>query len=131
MAAYDILLKFSGHQFIKFIVVGGVNTLVGLLAYILFLKGFDLDKGYALAATYVFGMIFNFFSIGLGVFKTLKSKIFLPFTCNYLVLYIINFLLLDYMVVSGISALVGQIILVLPMAILSFHILKFIFSKSE
>ena len=117
-------------HFIKFILVGGVNTLFGLLAYIFFLKIVGVDKAVALLATYVVGIIFNFFSIGLGVFKNIKLRFFLPFVGNYIVLYVINYLLLDYLVTMGLSAILGQTILVLPMALMSFAILKVIFSKS-
>lgn len=131
MLLYKLAAKLLQYQFVKFIFVGGVNTLFGLLAYIIFLQVFGVDKGLALVATYAVGIIFNFFSIGVGVFKKIKITIFFPFICNYICLYIVNYLLLSYLVGRGISAVCGQVILVLPMALLSFFVLKIIFSKIE
>lgn len=126
-----IALKLLNIQFIKFILVGGINTVFGLIIYILFLEAFEVDKVFALLATYIVGITFNFFSIGLGVFRKIKLTTFAPFFCTYIVIYGINYVLLDYLVGSGHSEIMGQVLLVLPMALLAFSILKIIYAKID
>ncbi|OGT34316.1 MAG: hypothetical protein A3C44_07600 [Gammaproteobacteria bacterium RIFCSPHIGHO2_02_FULL_39_13] len=74
-------------RFIRFLLVGGLNTLFG---YAIFSALVFLNISYLFAAlgSTVLGVIFNFFTISRLVFK--NDNFFLRFCFLYLVLYFLN-----------------------------------------
>jgi putative flippase GtrA len=125
-------------QVIRFILVGGLNTLFGFLVYSGFIL-LDSPTWVALLGSNVAGIIFNFFTIGGMVFFDLSPMRFPLFVLSYTAVYVINLELIDLVIAIShgrIAAMehgriVAQAILVLPMAVLSYLILRnYVFRKT-
>ena len=110
-------------QFFKFLLVGLFNTAIGYSLFVLFsVLGFE--AAFALAFTYVFGAISNFFTTGKLVFGVTNLKYFLRFLSVYVAIYAVNLGFLTLLFGAGIEKLISQAILVPFMAILSFLAFK-------
>lgn len=104
-------------QFIRFLAVGVINTLFGQSVYAaLILAGLHPQLSLLLAA--ISGILFNFQSIGRLVFRD-KGRL-LPFVVCYGVAYAINALALGLLIHISLSPIVAQLLLVLPVALLTF-----------
>lgn len=116
--------------FVKFLLVGGLNTLFG---YLVFSLGILLGAGsaLALALTFVLGVVFNFHSTGRLVFRSRDPRKFVVFAAVYTGLYLVNLVSLRALRTAGLAPLASQAILVLPMALLSFFSLARVFSRNE
>lgn len=117
-------------RFVKFLFVGGVNTVFGYSAFALFIF---LQMHYAVAnfLSIVLSIIFNFFTTGFFVFSNTNMKLFYKF----LLVYGFNWGL-GSSIMWGCERLgysnfyVIGAILVLPMAMVSFFLMKkFVFTK--
>jgi putative flippase GtrA len=97
------------NRVIRFLIVGGSNTLFGYsvfaLSYLV-LERHDL----ALALSVSIGVVFNFFSIGKVVFRTLPRERFLIFCLNYGAAFLVNYLMLSALIHLGVAALIAQVI---------------------
>lgn len=117
-------------QFIKFLMVGFLNTLIGYFLFVLFTM-ISFDVAYALAFTYVFGAISNFFTTGKLVFGIVERKFFFRFLLVYLTIYITNLALLSALIEMGAEKLISQALLLPFMAIISFFAFKsFVFKEA-
>ncbi len=107
------------RQFIKFLIVGGLNSLVGYCLFALFVVT-GMASSFAVVAATTLGVIFNFASTGRVVFKSNPAAL-LP---RYVIVYggqcIVNLALLRSLENAGISPLVAQAMLLPFMAILAF-----------
>jgi putative flippase GtrA len=106
-------------QLLRFLVVGGINTLFGYGVFALFIL---LHMNYVLAALLgqVCGVLFNFKTYGVLVFKNKNNRLILRFFGVYLVTYLLTIGFLKIFNIYGVNNLVGGAILVLPMALISF-----------
>ncbi len=124
------LVKFiKKHTFIRFLLVGVLNTLFGYLLYAsLILIG--LKYLLAFSISYVAGVLFNFQTIGKLVFKNKNNKLLFRFVGVYVVLYLLNaegLRIADALNVNieyKTKMLIASAILVLPMAMVSFVLNK-------
>ncbi len=82
------------RPFIRFLVVGVLNTAFG---YSLFVGFFfvGLPKSVALLLATVIGVIFNFSTIRSVVFQNKDNRLFLRFVLVYMISYLINLSLLE------------------------------------
>lgn len=77
------------------------------------------------------GVLFNFKTYGTIVFKNKNGRLILRFFGVYLFTYLLAIGLLKIFKYYGISSLVAYAIIILPIALLSFFLLrKFVFSAS-
>lgn len=88
-------------KFLKFILVGVLNTIFGYAVYAVLLF-IDLRYSVALLIATVVGVVFNYFSFGRFAFNGYGGrKIFLKFIIAYAIIYSINVsllkLLIDYL----------------------------------
>lgn len=119
------------RQFVRYLFVGGLNTLFGFLAYSGFIL-LDLPTWAALLGGNVAGIVFNFFTIGGIVFSDLSLARFPLFLLFYAVIYLINLELIGWVAAVVHGRIAAQAILVLPMAILSYLILRnYVFGKAS
>ena len=124
------LVKFiKKHTFIRFLLVGVLNTLFGYLLYAsLILIG--LKYLLAFSISYVAGVLFNFQTIGKLVFKNKNNKLLFRFVGVYVVLYLLNaegLRIADALNVNieyKTKMLIASAILVVPMAMVSFVLNK-------
>jgi len=117
------------NRVVRFLLVGVANTLFGFFIFALSLNLLKLNYAIALAATYVLGITFNFFSVGYIVFDAVRFRSFLPFIFVYLGIYCINYALLRFLSTNGIGALKAQALLLIPMALMTFFLLRRVFGK--
>lgn len=125
--------RWSGlPPFLRFLVVGVVNTLFGYGAYAFFLWiGFHFSAA-ALLGT-VAGVIFNFFTTGRLVFdRARRFRSALPFVAVYSVVYAINVALLALLEHLGVGPYLAGLILIVPLALISFLLMRrFVFGPSH
>lgn len=113
----------NNHQFIKFLFVGGINTLFGYGIYALFLKlGFYYTS--AVFWSTILSILFNFKTTGLLVFKNNNNQLIFKFFSVYLVVYLINIFCLKLFDLFNFNLYLAGFILLLPMALLSFFLLR-------
>lgn len=110
-------------RLIKFLLVGSINTLFGYSIFVLMLY-LGLYYRYSLLIATICGVLFNFKTIGILVFKSRNNRLLVRFAAVYLVIYLLNVESLRIICMMGISILLGQAILVLPLAIVSYFLNK-------
>lgn len=116
---------FAIPKIIRFLLVGGLNTLVGFLVFSLAIYLSSGNVGLSLAANIGVGVFFNYLSYGIAVFKSLGKKQFAKFVLAYAFLYVINYVALKIMLGQQMNIYVAQFINLFYLAPLSY----FIFNK--
>lgn len=110
-------------RFIRFLGVGVVNTGFGYGVYAGLIL-LHLAPQPALAVAFAIGILWNYTTHARLVFGTRGARKLLPYAGAYAVIYAINALALAWALQSGLTALLAQAILVLPMACLSFVLIS-------
>lgn len=118
-----VILKNNGIQFIKFLFVGALNTLFGYGCFALLIY-LGLHYTVAMFLATVFGVMFNFKSTGALVFGSKNNNLVFRFVGVYIVTYGINVVAMSVFTSLGISPYIGGAVLLLPMAMLSFILIK-------
>ena len=116
------LLHSPRYAFLRFIFVGGLNTVFGYSVYtVLYLIG--LTPHQALIGAFCVGVIWNYFTHARLVFATKGFRRMPPYILAYVGLYFLNATGLEALLAAGVSPMVAQAILVLPAAALAFLII--------
>lgn len=117
--------------FIRFIVVGVINTLFGWCVYsIAILVG--LEPWMALLIGNVMGIAFNFLSTGGYVFRNLLLARLPRFVLTYISIYVINLYGLSVIAPWALSPIWAQLVLTPLMAVLSYVLLsRFVFFRGK
>ena len=109
-------------RLLRFLVVGSINTIFSYIVYaILILAG----AHYSLATliSTVLGVIFNFFTTGRIVFRNMDNKRFISFVLVYTFTYLINILLLRWLIDGlAMEKLFAGALVTLPVALLSYFL---------
>jgi GtrA-like protein. len=103
-------------------VVGAVNTLFSYLVYAALIL---IGAHYTLATliSTILGVIFNFFTTGRIVFRSMDNKRFVMFTLVYVFTYLVNILLLSLLVDKlRMDKLLAGALVTLPVALLSYYL---------
>ena len=114
----------KNNKFIKFLLVGVLNTIVGygLFAFFVYL-GFH----YTLAVLFstILGVLFNFKSIGKLVFDSHDNSLIYRFILVYAVIYLLNITGLWIFKINGLANMyINGFLLLAPLAIVSFVLNK-------
>lgn len=116
-------------QFIRFVLIGIVNTMFGYgcFAFLLY-----LGLHYALAGflATVAGIIFNFKSIGTLVFQSNENFQLIRFVVVYGIIYCIGTLSVGLMRYIGISPYLAGAAMLIPMSLLSYLLNKYFVFKN-
>jgi putative flippase GtrA len=109
-------------RILRFFVIGAINTLFSYLVYAgLVLLG--MHYWLATLISTVLGVIFNFFTTGRIVFRSLDNRRFVRFVLVYAFTYIVNILLLRWLVDGlGMDKLLAGALVTLPVALLSYYL---------
>lgn len=107
-------------RFVKFLVVGVANTAFGFAVYAVLLRLFGLPWQWALALSYVLGVLWNFGTHGRIVFGTQGFRRLPAYVLAYVALFFLNKWVLRAAIDAGLSELWAQALLVLPMAMVAF-----------
>lgn len=106
-------------RFIRFLLVGVLNTAFGYACFALLLWA-GLHYTLALLLATVVGVLFNFKTIGSLVFGSSDGSLIWRFIAVYVLIYTANVAALALLQALGLPALVAQSVLVLPVAGASF-----------
>lgn len=151
----DLLMSIK-NPFIRFLFVGGINTIVGYTLFIL-CRWVGMERAVAVLVSTVLGVLFNYHSTGKIVFNNRGYNVLIQFFIVYGIMYVINLIELHYLDISGLynfffdidrsnwdlltrfsidldkaGDAIGQLIVVLPNAIVTFLLNKtFVFSQKK
>ena len=128
---FGVLSRFE-RKFVKFLFVGFMNTVFSYIIYAICVTILSRPT-LSLAVSYVIGILFNFQTTGRIVFKNSDNKLIVKFFLCYITTFFINRYLLDTLVVDfHVDKYLSQAILVFPIAMLSFLLLKnFVFKENK
>ncbi|MCT7554551.1 GtrA family protein [Aliarcobacter butzleri] len=122
----------KNNKFIKFILVGILNTAFGYSLFALFIF---LNMHYSLAVflSTALGILFNFKTIGKLVFDSHDNSLIFRFIFVYVLLYLINISCLWFFKISGWENMyINGFILLIPLALISFVLnKKFVFKGKK
>lgn len=123
--------RLPARQFIRFLVIGGINTLFGYGVFASFLfVGFH----YAIAALMgtLLGVLFNFVTTGRLVFNNRNNYLIFKFVITYGIVYGLNLLGLKVFNLFRVSNYLAGAILILPTAVIAFLLnKKWVFASSD
>lgn len=109
--------------FIKFILVGILNTIFGYCVFALLLY-LGLHYSFAVVLSTILGILFNFKTTGCLVFKNKENKLIFKFFAVYAIICSINILLLRTAEVFHVNLYLAGFVSTGLMAILSFILNK-------
>jgi putative flippase GtrA len=117
-------------QFVRFVLVGVLNTIFGFSLYSLFIY---LNMHYSMAVLLgtILGVIFNFKTVGKLVFRVNQNRLIFRFFGVYGVTYLINVAALSVFNRFHVDLYLAGAILIVPMALISFLLNKrFVFKEN-
>lgn len=117
------MFKGIDEKFFKFLFVGFLNTLFAYFLYASFIT-VGLIPNLALLFQYIIGVFWNFKTTGTIVFQNKENKLIYKFIISYIFTFSINSVCLKILI-NYINGYFAQAILILPIALLSFIILKY------
>ena len=125
----SIIRRFWENRFIRFLFVGGINTLFG---YGIFSLMVYLGLNYILAALLatIAGIIFNFHTVGSIVFNDRRYSLLARFILVYFTGYGLNVFGIHFLMKYIDNTYISAAILVMPLAVIMFSLhRKFVFRK--
>lgn len=118
----------KNHQFIKFLMIGVVNTLFGYGCFAALLY-VGIHYVYAGMISTVAGIIFNFKSTGRVVFDSNNNSKIFRFSATYFITYCMGTIGIALLEQIEIKPYIGGALLIFPTALLSFYLNKnFVFN---
>jgi putative flippase GtrA len=123
------LLKLWNIRFVRFLVVGGINTVFGYSVYAFFIY---IGLHYSLAALFatILGVLFNFKTTGKIVFDNSNNSLLLKFIGVYLITYLISLAFLKGLVLLKINLYLAGALVILPNAVIAYLLNKrFVFMR--
>jgi len=113
--------------FLRFLIAGGFNTFFGWLIFSMLIL-MDVQTWIALILTNLVGIGVNFVTQGAYAFRNMSLNRFPSFIASYVAIYTVNLIGINAMRNWVENPIISQLILTLPLAILSFCLLsKFVF----
>jgi putative flippase GtrA len=124
-----LLRKLFGIRILRFLLVGGLNSLFGFTVFSL-IACLGGRTWQAILGGNLAGILFNFFTIGGVVFRDLSLRRLPFFVFAYILLLVLNIESISLLTsVCQIDRITAQAFLTVPLAILSFFVMsKFVFS---
>ena len=124
-------LNISGGRFIRFLLVGGVNTVFSYSLYALLIY---MKVHYSLAALLgnIISVLFNFNTTGRLVFRNSSNSLLIKFAAVYAVTYLLGVSALWVFNSFKFDMYLAGMLLILPMAVISFMLnSKFVFKEKK
>lgn len=121
-----LLMNYMNNQFVRFFVIGVINTLGTYIIYLLMLLLFNHNTAYTIA--YVLGILMAYVLNSKFTFKVEFSlKRMLQYPMVYLVQYLINIVMLNIFVLKyGVNDRIAPIIVIVISIPITFLLSKFI-----
>lgn len=119
----SLFIRLWSIQLLRFLVVGGVNTIFG---YAVFAGLILLHLHYVIAAllAQICGVLFNFKTTGTLVFKNKNNRLIFRFIGVYAFTYLLNIGLLKIFDIYGMKSLIAGAIILIPVALISYTLNK-------
>jgi putative flippase GtrA len=111
------------NTYLRFLIAGGFNTLFGWLCYTAAIL-LGAAPWLALIVSTLTGIAFNFITLGAYAFQRLGLDRFPRFVLSYGAIYTTNLICLKALRPWVESPILGQLILTIPLAILSYILLS-------
>lgn len=125
-----MLKKILQYQFLRFLVVGVVNTIFGYSVYsVLLICGLHFTIASFLST--VMGILFNFKSIGRFVFHNTSNSLLIKFFMVYIISYFVNITLIYIVNLYINNDYISGAICILPTSILSYFLNKTLVYKTN
>ncbi len=118
-------------QFVRYLLVGGLNTSVSYVVYAALLY---VGLNYVLAnlGSALLGIFFSFRTQGWLVFKNNDSKLILRFSVAWGLLCLVNIMVISTLIQVGLNAYWAGATALIPITLVSFFVQKlFIFGTSQ
>lgn len=109
-----------------FLVIGGINTLIGYLLYVAFLNLAHLPVNWALAAAYIVGMTASYLNFKIWVFESENRQRFLRFVFGAGLVYVSNLFMLHEIIWLGLSEELAQLVLLPFLAAFSYIVNRYL-----
>jgi putative flippase GtrA len=128
-AGFKILKRTLREAFVRFLIVGVMNTIFG---YGVFTSCMLLGINYKLSLfiSMILGTLFNFKSLGTFVFSSRDNKLIVKFFAVYILIYFVNVGMLRVASSYFENLIIVQAFFVLPVAFLTFIMMsRFVYKK--
>lgn len=128
---FGVFQRFE-RKFVKYLFVGFMNTVFSYIVYAIIVTLTERPT-FSLALSYIIGILFNFQTTGRIVFKNKDNTLIVKFFLSYLTTFFINRYFLNTLVDTlGVDKYLSQALLVFPIALISFTLLKnFVFKENN
>lgn len=124
---YDLV----SNQFLRFILVGGLNTAFGVGVYCLAIF-IGLPYFIATLLSNVLGVCFNFITTGNLVFRNNDPRLIFRFVSAYVVIYFVNTAVVKAFILLGLNSYWAGILATPVVAVCSYGLLKhFVYRKKN
>ena len=131
MSIIDRYYNIVSNQFLRFILVGGVNTAFGVGVYCLAIF-VGLPYFIATLLSNVLGVCFNFITTGNLVFRNNDPRLIFRFVTAYVIIYFINTAFVKIFILSGLNSYWAGILATPLVAFCSYSLLKyFVYRKNH
>jgi putative flippase GtrA len=120
----DFVHPLLNHRFVRFLLVGGVNTAFSYAVYAIFLLvgfGYAFANFLALAS----GVLFSFKMQGTLVFKNTSQGLILRFAVCWLLIYLCNIALIREMLALGLDAYTAGALAMPPIIVMSYLLQRY------
>ena len=125
------LIRITNYTFIRFLFVGGINTVFGYSVYALLLCA-GIHFSLASFISTCLGVLFNFKTLGRLVFSNDRYSLIFKFAGVYMCIYLVGIGCLGICNIYKVNMFIAGAILIFPMAVLSFCLNKlFVFNISK
>lgn len=122
MSRLQLLARIKQHRFLKFLAVGGINTLFGFITYSALALS-DLSTFIVLLISTLIGISFNFFTTGGLVFRDLSFHRIPRFIIVAIVIFLSNLELIECLSPFYVGRIEAMAIIIVPMTILNYFLL--------
>jgi putative flippase GtrA len=127
----DLQSLYEKHDFLRFLITGGVNTVFGYSVFCLvfWISGRPIA---ALAVATILGTLFNFLTIGNFVFRNAEPRLLWRFIAIYAMVFAFNAMGLSLFDRCGFNSIVAQAILT-PLVVAASYLLnrRFVFRIAQ
>lgn len=124
-----LIQKYITAEFIRFVLVAMLNTLFGYGIYTL-LVYCGMHFSLATLISTILGVLFNFKTYGILVFKNSSNKLIFRFVLVYCVVYLCNIGGIALLKTLGISSYLAGAVMLVPVGLLGFILNKiFVYSQ--
>jgi putative flippase GtrA len=119
MTGTIVLKRAWANRFLRFLAVGGLNTAFGYSVFAVLIYA-GLHYSLAVFVSTLLGVLFNFKTTGVIVFRQNDNTLVFRFVAAYSAVYLLNVGLLKMLHMAGFNMYAAGALLLFPMALVSY-----------